>query len=93
MIGAYKLSGLVEADEGYVGGREEGPGRSGRGAESKSVVVAAVEQRGPGKPGVPGDRSSSLGWKPGVPGDRSSSLGWKPGQKPVPGFAALEVVP
>ena len=28
------------------------------------------------KPGVPGDRSSSLGWKSGVPGDRSSSLGW-----------------
>jgi 23S rRNA pseudouridine1911/1915/1917 synthase len=31
------------------------------------------------KPGVPDDRSSSLGWKPGVPDDRSSSLGWKPG--------------
>jgi 2-oxoisovalerate dehydrogenase E1 component len=29
------------------------------------------------KPGVPSDRSSSLGWKPGVPSDRSSSLGWK----------------
>ena len=61
----YKLGGLIEADEGYVGGREEGPGRSGRGAESKSVVVVAVEQRGPGKPG----------------------------KKPIPGFAALEVVP
>ena len=36
-----------------------------RGAESKAVVVAAVEQLGPGKPG----------------------------QKPIPGFAALEVVP
>src|ERR1019366_6038847 len=34
----YKLGGLIEADEGYVGGRAEGPGRSGRGAESKSVV-------------------------------------------------------
>ena len=32
--------------------------------------------------GVPGDRSSSLGWNAGVPGDRSSSLGWKTG---VPG--------
>jgi len=31
------------------------------------------------KTGVPGDRSSSLGWKTGVPGDRSSSLGWKTG--------------
>jgi hypothetical protein len=58
---------------------KRGRGGVGAGAESKSVVVAAVEQRGPGKPGVPGDRSSSLGWKP--------------GQKPVPGFAALEVVP
>ena len=32
-----------------MGGREEGPGRSGRGAKSKSVVVVAVEQRGAGK--------------------------------------------
>ena len=32
--------------------------------------------------GVPGDRSSSLGWETGVPGDRSSSLGWETG---VPG--------
>jgi DNA-binding winged helix-turn-helix (wHTH) protein/tetratricopeptide (TPR) repeat protein len=32
--------------------------------------------------GVPGDRSSSLGWSTGVPGDRSSSLGWSTG---VPG--------
>ena len=30
------------------------------------------------KPGVPADRSSSVGWKPGVPADRSSSVGWKP---------------
>src|SRR5271166_5544852 len=29
------------------------------------------------KAGVPGDRSSSLGWEAGVPGDRSSSLGWE----------------
>ena len=61
----YRLSGLVEADEGYVGGAEHGPGRRGRGAQTKSVVVVAVEQRGPGKPG----------------------------KTPVPGFAALEVVP
>jgi para-aminobenzoate synthetase/4-amino-4-deoxychorismate lyase len=31
------------------------------------------------KAGVPGDRSSSLGWKAGVSGDRSSSLGCKAG--------------
>jgi len=46
-----------------VGGREEGPGRSGRRAESKSAV--AVERSGPGTPG----------------------------NKPIPGFAALEVLP
>jgi bacillithiol biosynthesis deacetylase BshB1 len=32
--------------------------------------------------GVPGDRSSSLGWDTGVPGDRSSSLGWDTGSPP-----------
>src|SRR5258708_6167237 len=64
----YRLSGLVEVDEGYVGGEEHGEGRRGRGkpgVRSKSVVAVAVERRGAGKPG----------------------------QKPVPGFAALEVIP
>lgn len=64
----YRLSGLVEVDEGYVGGEEHGPGRRGRGkpgVRSKSAVAVAVERRGAGKPG----------------------------QKPVPGFAALEVIP
>ena len=50
---SYKLSGLVEVDEGYVGGAEEGAGRRGRGAQSKSVVAVAVEQRKPGEPGRP----------------------------------------
>ena len=64
----YRLSGLVEVDEGYVGGEEHGEGRRGRGTRgvrTKSVVAVAVERRGPGKPG----------------------------KKPVPGFAALEVIP
>lgn len=61
----YRLRGLVEVDEGYVGGEEHGPGRRGRGVGAKSVVAVAVERRGVGKPG----------------------------QKPVPGFAALEVIP
>jgi transposase-like protein len=61
----YRLSGLVEVDEGYVGGEEHGEGRRGRGAGTKSVVAVAVERRGPAKSG----------------------------QKPVPGFAALEVIP
>jgi transposase-like protein len=61
----YTLSGLVEVDEGYVGGEEHGEARKGRGAKSKSVVAVAVEHRGPGKPGRP----------------------------PIPGFAALSVLP
>jgi transposase-like protein len=64
----YRLSGLVEVDEGYVGGEEHGQGRRGRGTRgvrTKSVVAVAVERRGTGKPG----------------------------KKPLPGFAALEVIP
>jgi transposase-like protein len=61
----YRLSGLVEVDEGYVGGEEHGQARRGRGAQTKSVVAVAVEHRAEGKPG----------------------------EKPVPGFAALEVIP
>ena len=59
----YTLGGLVEVDEGYVGGHE--PGTSGRGARNKAVVAVAVEHRGEGQPGRP----------------------------PVPGFAALQVLP
>jgi uncharacterized protein YyaL (SSP411 family) len=39
-------------------------------------VQVVVVGSGP-EAGVPGDRSSSLGWEAGVPGDRSSSLGWE----------------
>ena len=59
----YSLSGLIESDEGYVGGVESGS--SGRGTETKSVVAVAVERRAEGEPGRP----------------------------PIPGFAALAVVP
>lgn len=41
--GRDRLKGLVEVDETYVGGSEERPGR---GAESKTLVVIAVEKRG-----------------------------------------------
>jgi transposase-like protein len=41
--GRDRLSGLVEVDETYVGGREERPGR---GAENKTLVVIAVEKNG-----------------------------------------------
>lgn len=60
-----RLSGLIEVDEGYVGGEEHGEARKGRGARSKSVVAVAVERRAAGQPG----------------------------RTPVPGFAALAVLP
>ncbi len=41
--GRDQLSGLVEVDETYVGGPEKRPGR---GAETKALVVIAVERRG-----------------------------------------------
>jgi transposase-like protein len=61
----YKLNGIIEIDEGYVGGAESGEEHSGRGAEDKSVVVVAVEHVATGAPGRP----------------------------PIPGFAALQVIP
>lgn len=39
-----KLSGKVEVDEFYIGGQK--PGKRGRGANGKSIVVAAVERKG-----------------------------------------------
>jgi transposase-like protein len=62
---SYKLSGLVEVDEGYVGGEEHGEARKGRGAKSKAVVAVAVEHAAAGESGRP----------------------------PIPGFAALSVLP
>ena len=41
--GREKLSGLVEVDEAYIGGKEEGTNKKGRGAEEKSLVVVATE--------------------------------------------------
>ena len=40
--GRDPLSGTVEADESYVGG--ERPGKRGRGAENKALVMVAVEE-------------------------------------------------
>ena len=51
--------------------------------------VSALRQRGvrvevlPAEAGVPGDRSSSLGWEAGGPGDRSSSPGREAGRVPL----------
>src|SRR5487761_1435354 len=52
-----RLGGLIEMDEGYVGGTETGKAQSGRGAKRKSVGAVAVERRGAGKGGekpIPG---------------------------------------
>jgi transposase-like protein len=38
-----RLHGLVEVDDGYVGGEE--PGRPGRGVKDKAVIIVAVEVR------------------------------------------------
>ena len=39
----YMLSGTIEMDDGYVGGKEEG--KIGRGSEEKVPIVVAVEER------------------------------------------------
>jgi len=45
-----KLSGTIEVDEGYIGGKEEG-GKTGRGTENKTLIVIAVEvnEKRPGR--------------------------------------------
>lgn len=42
--GREKLSGIVEVDETYLGGSR--PGKRGRGAENKVLVLVAVEDKG-----------------------------------------------
>jgi transposase-like protein len=42
--GRDKLSGFIEVDETYVGGKK--PGKRGRGAEGKALVGIAVEDKG-----------------------------------------------
>jgi transposase-like protein len=62
--GRDRLSGVVEVDETYIGGKK--PGKRGRGAEGKSLVVVAVEDKGDNKIGrirlsiIPDASSDSL---------------------------------
>lgn len=62
--GRDKLSGLVEVDETYIGGKK--PGKRGRGAEGKTLVAVAVEDKGENKIGrirlniIPDASSTSL---------------------------------
>jgi hypothetical protein len=44
--GRDQLSGCVQVDETYVGGRKKG-GKRGRGAEGKALVVIGVEDKAP----------------------------------------------
>jgi transposase-like protein len=62
--GRDKLSGLVEVDETYIGGKK--PGKRGRGAEGKTLVAVAVEDKGENEIGrirleiIPDASSTSL---------------------------------
>ena len=47
--GRDRLSGLVEADEVFIGG--EKPGKGGRGAAGKTLVLVMAQQVAPGKTG------------------------------------------
>ena len=47
---SYRLDGLVEVDECYVGGTAEGTGTVGRGAANKTAVGVALELDAAGKP-------------------------------------------
>lgn len=41
-----KLRGDIEVDETYIGGKEIGKGKQGRGAETKTLVIVATECKG-----------------------------------------------
>lgn len=46
--GEYRLSGVIELDEAFVGGKTTG-GKRGRGSEKKTAILVACEQREDGK--------------------------------------------
>lgn len=54
----YRLSGLIELDDSYFGGKKH-PGKRGRGSENKSPVLAAIE--------VPDNKKPKFAWLYEVP--------------------------
>jgi transposase-like protein len=78
----YTLRGLVELDEGYVGGEEHGEPRKGRGARNKAVVAVAVEHSAAGQPG-----------RPPVPGYAALSVLANAGSSSLDGFLRAKVEP
>lgn len=82
-----RLRGLVEVDEGFVGGAEEGRGRMGRGRQTQSRVAVAVEHHRAGKPGrspLPGRMALAV-----IPDARAESLRAFLRAKVRPGSAVL----
>lgn len=55
---AYRLSGLIELDDSYFGGKEHS-GKRGRGSENKSPLLAAIE--------VPDNKRPKFAWLYEVP--------------------------
>lgn len=73
--GRDRLSGIVEVDEAYLGG--EKPGKRGRGAAGKSLVVVAAQEDGHGIGRVRGiQQSYKTGMGAGFPFPPTRKLGF-----------------
>lgn len=93
-----QLSGCTQVDETYIGGKK--PGKRGRGAEGKSLVAIAVEDKGPEGIGrirlqqIPDASAESLGHFVRtmiVPGDSIKTDDWA-GYCSLPSLGYLHVI-
>ena len=74
--GRERLQGIVEVDEIFIGGPK--PGKRGRGAQGKVLVVVAAQQAAQGNRPHPADaRGRCFGRKPGD-GDHRLCRAWEP---------------